>query len=101
MYSLFETTVTSISQRILDDRSGLSLLLLPISLSVSDQFKIIRLGQSNFFSPRLLKILGANKDFASSHIKYFNSLNKVVLLLLFVPAFDLSVIKPSVKENFS
>jgi hypothetical protein len=63
----------SIPQRIADDRSSLSSIFEPFSISINDQNKVIRLGKRGKLIARPIKIIYGNRDAAFSIIKDFNS----------------------------
>lgn len=81
VYGLPESTSTDIPSRVLDDKTKLSDIVLPLSINLPSNFKLIRLGKPSSEKLRPLKIICTSKNEAVSIISDFGTAKKNGLLI--------------------
>jgi len=73
VYGLHESTSTDIPSCVLDDKTKLSDIVLPISINLPSDYKLIRLGKPSSDKLRPLKIICTSKTEAVSIISNFGT----------------------------
>lgn len=81
VYSLPESSSTDIFSRVPDDKTKLSDIVLPLSINLPSNFKLIRLGKPSSENLRPLKIICKSKNEAVSIISDFGTAKKNDLLI--------------------
>lgn len=73
IHGLRESHFTVIADRIIDDRTHLSDILVPLSINIPRDYNLIRLSRLSIVKPRPLKIICSSKDEAVTLISEFGS----------------------------